>query len=55
MFNVLVSDCYSVVVFFVKVYRKTSVESMGNTEYKAIYLPETKLLFDKNILLSEHS
>ena len=55
MFNVLVSDCYSVAVFFVKVDRKTSVESMCKTEYKAIYLPETKLLFDKNILLSEHS
>ena len=34
---------------------KTTVESMGKTEYKAIYLPETKLLFDKNILLHEHS
>lgn len=34
---------------------KTSVESMGKTEYKAIYLPDTKLLFDKNILLREHS
>ena len=34
---------------------KTSVESMCKTEYKAIYLPDTKLLFDKNILLREHS